>query len=897
MTPVVVHLIPHTHWDREWYLPLGGFRARFVAACDQLLAQLEADPRLSSFLLDGQSILLEDYLDLRPDRRSAVATLVRAGRLQVGPWYVLADEQIPSGESLLRNLAAGRQAASAFGPGLDVLYSPDAFGHPAIWPALGAEFGIATGVVWRGLGREATGDRDLVWWEAPDGRRMLVHHLSPEGYEIGASLLVPDDRLGDAWRKVASQLLPRAATAHVAVFVGADHHAPAADLGGLAERLARVAPELEFRCSRLDAYLQSARADVPEVPLLRGELRDSYDYTWTLQGVHGTRAHLKRRNSLLELMLCRQAEPLVALVGAASLAGVASLSPVVARAWRDLLQCHFHDAIGGCAADPVARAMGVRFDDADAASQEVTRRALHLLVGHDADAGRESPVPTPRLVLWNPVARARGGVVIAELTFFRRDVPVGPPGAGGHRTGQGVQPFLLRLPSAGGRMIDVAPQVLSAEIGEERVDASRHYPDQDEVDIVRVAFPLPRELPGLGLGLVEAVEGEAAPLEPFAAAHGRMLWNGRVEAGVESLGTIELRTAGDGPRLGGLLAFESELDAGDTYSFAPVPKDVCRTPTRAVRAASIAEGPFVAGLSWPIGFRCGRGSGKGEGRVDARVTLEAIGDSPVLRCTIVLDNQARDHRLRLRFPTGLRRIAALAGAQFGAVERDAVVRSKGRAPMETPVPTAPAHRWVAAARGRRGLAIFAPGFFEYEWTRTGDLLVTLLRAVGQLSRGDLSTRHGHAAWPTATPEAQCPGTETITLGLAPVGAEEIASPDRLERLWEDTFLPPTARWLRQFCQAAPGEVAATGLALEGEGLVFSACMLAADGRGAVLRCYNALDRPVSGAWRSLRPVVRADLIRADETVLGELGPSDQGRRIGFEAGPRALVSVLVQFTE
>src|SRR5207244_1035300 len=76
-------------------------------------------------------------------------------------------------------------------------------------------------------------------------------------------------------------------------------------------------------------------------------------------------------------------------------------------------------------------------------------------------------------------------------------------------------------------------------------------------------------------------------------------------------------------------------------------------------------------------------------------------------------------------------------------------------PLETPVRTAPAHRFVAAASGPRGIALLAPGFFEYEWTPGGDLVYTLLRSVGELSRADLPTRPGHAGWPTATPLAQC----------------------------------------------------------------------------------------------------------------------------------------------
>src|SRR6266704_2352296 len=145
MTGLIFHLIPHTHWDREWYLPAAAFQARLVAVVDELLERLHVDPGYRSFLLDGQTVLLEDYLRARPERESDVRALVKTGRLQVGPWYVLADEQIPSGEALVRNLLLGAADAERWGGRLDVLYSPDAFGHPAAWPTLAREFGIRDG--------------------------------------------------------------------------------------------------------------------------------------------------------------------------------------------------------------------------------------------------------------------------------------------------------------------------------------------------------------------------------------------------------------------------------------------------------------------------------------------------------------------------------------------------------------------------------------------------------------------------------------------------------------------------------------------------------------------------------------------------------------------------------
>src|SRR5581483_4169659 len=146
-----VHVVSHTHWDREWYHPFERFRQRLVALVDDLV---DNPPRIGeSFLLDGQAIILEDYLAVRPERAAALRTLVRDGRLEAGPWYVLADELIPSGEAIVRNLLAGRRVLARFGTASPpVLYCPDSFGHPAALPSIAAGFGLPLIVLWRGYG-------------------------------------------------------------------------------------------------------------------------------------------------------------------------------------------------------------------------------------------------------------------------------------------------------------------------------------------------------------------------------------------------------------------------------------------------------------------------------------------------------------------------------------------------------------------------------------------------------------------------------------------------------------------------------------------------------------------------------------------------------------------------
>ena len=229
-------------------------------------------------------------------------------------------------------------------------------------------------------------------------------------------------------------------------------------------------------------------------------------------------------------------------------------------------------------------------------------------------------------------------------------------------------------------------------------------------------------------------------------------------------------------------------------------------------------------------------------------------------------------------PTGVPGVAAVAGSQFGAVVRPAVVVEAGRYPRETPVATAPAQRHVAVAGGPRGLVVLAPGFFEYELDPNGDLRVTLLRAIGQLSRADLSTRPGHAGWPGPTPEAQCPGPDRLQLAVVPIEAGDLRAESALPELWEDVFLPPRALWIRQATPLAPP---AWDVRLEGRGLVFSAAKPPEEGDGLVLRCWNARAERVAGAWRLGRPVARAVRLRADERAdgAGELAIAEGGHAV------------------
>jgi mannosylglycerate hydrolase len=882
MSGYTFHLIPHTHWDREWYLPHSVLLPRLVTALDDLLARLAAEPELT-FLLDGQTVLIEDYLQVRPERTEQVSDLVRAGRLQIGPWYVLADELIPSGESLIRNLLEGRSDAARLGGRTDVLYSPDAFGHPAVWPQLAGEFGIRFGVLWRGLGGEPGQQHDFYRWRGPDGREVLLYHLPRDGYEAGAGLPADAERLPRAWARIRSALLERAATRQVAVFVGADHHAIHPGLVALRGLLSQLEPASDFRISRLADFFAAAAIEATGAPVITGELRWSYGYTWTLQGVHATRAPLKRKHAITELTLTGLADPLVALVQCTRGSDRRAL---LKSAWRLLLQSEFHDSIGGCTSDVVAQRVEARLDDARSLGAEIVRSSLQELVGNDPDRVRDRPeIGEPQMVLWNPVPRRRRGVILADLSWFRRDVLVGPPSDRIPRAGPGFRSFHLI-----GASEAVPVQLLGTSRGHERMDALRHYPDQDEVDWSRVAFHT-SEIGGMGVASLAAAQG-ARPARAGVWVEGRRMGNGLVEVRVGRAGSLELIDQRGHQRYGNVLELESSGDIGDTYTYAPPKRDRVRRTRAPVEIRVLARGPLVGALELRSTIQAGRRErGAGAGAVAVRVVVSLYADSLAVRCTVMLVNQALNHRLRARVPTGLSGGPAIAGGPFGTVSRPAVSTDSGRYPRERPVTTAPAHRFVARASKNRGLALLAPGFFEYELTPQGDLLVTLLRSVGQLSLGNLSTRPGHAGWPIPTPAAQCLGSHRIQLAIVPVTESQLDGGTTLPRHWEDLFLPIQPVWLRQ---ASPLSLPDLDIRLEGEGLVFSSLKPASVGPAIVLRCYNATSSPAAGTWHFSVVVAEAHRARADEQILHEIRLGEGSRSIPFHAAPHEIVTIMVR---
>jgi mannosylglycerate hydrolase len=868
---VTIHVVSHTHWDREWYLPMARFRQQLVGLVDDLLD----DPPTggSSFLLDGQMVVIEDYLAIRPERHNALATLLSSGALEAGPWYVLADELIPGGEALVRNLLAGRRILARFGASAPpVLYCPDSFGHPAAMPTLATGFGLGLVILSRGFGGERAPRADAVVWKAPSGESAVLYHLSKKGYDIGENLPFDEAAARARWAELRGDLLSRSKLGVALLPNGADHHARQRHLGEALQALTAASTPHAAKGSSLGAFASEAlaRARAANLETVSGELRDSYGYMWTLQGTFATRAHQKRRNAQAERLLTRDAEPWAAL---ARRRGAPSRAPLVNAAWQSLLLCHPHDTLCGCSTDEVARAMDARLDEAHSQGEGIRDDALLDLIGHDPDSARTKRSEwKPMAVVRNAAARPRGGVALIRLASFVSDVKVGANASPGP-----VETAPPSTPALGGVG---ALQVLSRSLQHERTEAPRHYPDNDLVQVSEVAAWIP-EVPAYGLRAFPHQSRAKKHEVPNAAwSEAGTISNGLIRVRIEDGGAIALTDHRSGRTISDALIWESETDLGDLYT------QSLRGPRLAVkfRGSKItARGPLRASMEtrWQLGG--------GSERVDATVTFIVDANAPFVRVQVRGVNAASDHRLRLGFRADIDKPRVLADAMFGPVERRDIEVSAADAAFERPPRTAPLHRYVSLFGANRGATVFSDGLGEYEATPGGVLFVTLVRSVSELSRNDMPERPGHAGWPTHTPEAQCHGPFAADLALMLHDDDSMETRDLIERTADDVLLPLTGRSLRSALEL-PDSV--EGVLLEGLGLACSAIKESENHDWLVLRCVNVTEAPQDGAWLVGAAVSEARLGRLDETPLGTLAAS--GNRIAFSAPPRAVVTILVR---
>jgi mannosylglycerate hydrolase len=384
-----IHLVSHTHWDREWYLTFQQFRLKLIHLMDRLLEILDNDPDFKFFLLDGQTIILEDYLQIRPEREPDLVRLIKNGRLLIGPWYVSPDEFLVAPESHIRNLLEGDKLCQKYGGKMTVGYMPDNFGHIGQMPQILQGFGINSACIWRGLDDQPC----ELTWQAPGGSRVLLTYLR-NSYSNAASLTTSNpDKFIDEIHEQSASLAPFSVTGQILLMHGTDHMEPLDDLTKAINNYQITAEQNNLIHSNLPLYFDAIRSHLAltgsQLPIVTGELRSS-NHAALLQNILSTRIWLKQRNHDCEIEMLKWVEPSIAWTsllnptqpvymtdnGSLQHNTLTNRNSILRFAWKLLMQCHPHDSICGTSIDQVANEMRSRFDQVDQINHELVNQTL-----------------------------------------------------------------------------------------------------------------------------------------------------------------------------------------------------------------------------------------------------------------------------------------------------------------------------------------------------------------------------------------------------------------------------------------------------------------------------------------------------------------------------------------
>ncbi|MFF4650866.1 hypothetical protein [Streptomyces sp. NPDC001380] len=876
--PVDCHVVTHVHWDREWYRPFEAFRARLVELAERVCAELD-DGRMRTFHLDGQTIVLADVAALRPDLADRLRAHAAAGRLTVGPWHVLADNQLVSGENLVRNLLTARRHGAEAGALAGVGYCPDAFGHPADLPRILRGFGMDTALVWRGAPDGVARFR----WRSPDGSEVLA---ASQGYHA-AEVLWPepdgDDGRAARLKEFAAAERARLPEGPWLLMNGGDHLAPT-DPAAALRAVAAAAEEqgTALRESTLEEFFAAARSAAADgdLPVVEGPLRHRPGrLTFLLPGTLSARIRLKQANAAAQTLLERWAEPLTALHAPHD----AALHAELRHAWELLLRNAPHDSLCGCSVDEVHRENEVRFDRVRQAGDHVVRRAL-AASGLDTRLYGDPAADTAAFAVLNPHADTASGPVLVEIL-----------------TAPGRHPQAVTAPD--GTDVPFACETLGEETAfEADLDL---LPDSRPAVRHRLAL-LARDVPPLGRAVHTVRLGDApapaAGVRTEADTRTLPLPGGaRAEAADDA--SLTLRLA-DGTVLPGLGRLLDEGDRGDTYTFDPVPGDrpaaprltAARRRTSAVRTVLELD----AVLDLPAGLTPDRAARLlGTTALPVRIAVESWHGHAPLRWTVRFDNTADDHRLRLHFPTPGARGRWTADAHYSLLDHptgpDLGPLPQERA-HEAECGAVPVQSVSAVGSGALRVAVAAPGLPE----RTGiapehspsgaeELAVTLLRSVGWLSRFDLASRTTGAGPMLATPEAQCRGPQRFDLDVLVGEDGDTAGEPGLARLGAAARAPLYALQVRP--GTAPQPVLDPGLRVEGA--LLTALKTAEDGDGLVLRISNPTRSALTARLR-LPAGVRAVPARLDESPADGPAlapPAVPGGPVELPLGPCGLLTL------
>jgi len=793
-----------THWDREWRFTAEQSLLRLAELVDELMDVLEANASYRCFLLDGGTVVLEDYLAVRPGQEGRLRALFEAGRIQTVMWYTLPEMNTVAPEALIRNLLLGKRRAEAFGGAIKTGYTATSYGQLSQLAQLYAGFGMTTAMSYRGTNKHQV--EPICKLESPDGTQIYhircfdevtrtnwffyphyllvlgkqprdlstrweagewpVHMADEALYETAVQLKREGmDFNGDteairqAVRMLLHQAGPQAIGEHVLALDMEDNAVPYVQLPALIEAINEGQSDCVVRQSSLDEYVAACLASVEEEALsvVKGEMRHTVveaGFNALLGATHSSRVDLKLMNDLAERELIGVAEPLSAM--SASLGGSYE-GVLLERAWLYLLKNHAHDSICGAAISEAHEDNPGRFRSVVSLARECSRKACEEIWGKIDTTGafKEGDLT---LTFFNTLPVGRRGVESVVIDAPRPDFGAFKiePCTGVGPVVEGFDPDALLTFQYFDIIDEDGHKVPYTILERETIDleVERKLDSNAAVyDILRNRVLLEVDVPAMGYRTYGVRPRKRAYVpEPrpggergLIGSTNGVLENEYVKVSIHPNGTFDVLDKERGRMSRGQHYFCDDASTGNAHKHEGALRDFTVTSLGSqARLTLVENGPLRA--SWRIDLTMevpdsaelsGRNRSQSSVVLPISTTVSLSKGSRLVRLKTTLDNRAKDHRLRVMFPTGIMTDYACADSAFDVVERSVLWDEVGDN-MECYHPYKPMQRFVTVSDGPDGFSFMSKGLGEYEVLddRQRTLAVTLLRTTRAYMRAN-----------------------------------------------------------------------------------------------------------------------------------------------------------------
>ena len=540
-----VYIISHSHWDREWYMAYEQHHMRLIELIDDLLELFEVDPSFNSFHLDGQTIILDDYLQVRPEKRQAIQQAINEGKLRIGPFYILQDEFLISSESNVRNMLIGMEESRKWGTPVMLGYFPDTFGNMGQTPQLMKQAGISAAAFGRGVkpigfdnqvleAENYSSQYSEMWWKGPD-QTAIFGLLFANWYSNGNEIPVEKEAALAFWKQKLADAEQYASTNHLLMMNGVDHQPVQKDISKAIHLANELFPDYEFIHSNFTDYLEAVQKDVPEdLGSVEGELTSQETDGWyTLANTASARVYLKQWNTKVQRQLENITEPLATM--AYEVSGNYPHDQLD-YAWKTLMQNHPHDSICGCSVDSVHREMIPRFEKADEVGKYLAQDSLEQLTAAIDTTG--FPKDSFPFVIVNTAGMDKTGEAEITIELERKRFAEGIP--------EQLYQELENLPKRKYHVETKSGATIPAILSEETVQFGYDLPKDRfrvpyMVKMIKVTLPL-ENMPAFSWETFALVEGEAKAeeKETMIRQSGRIVENAHLRLTIEKNFTIKM---------------------------------------------------------------------------------------------------------------------------------------------------------------------------------------------------------------------------------------------------------------------------------------------------------------------------------------------------------------------